>query len=97
MSTMMTVSEARSALPEILERVSAGDEVTLTRHGLAVAVVVRPDTLRVRRAAEALATASEVRDLLDRSGLAPLHAAPTLSDERAETLVREIRAARASR
>lgn len=29
----MTVSEAGAALPRVLERVLAGDEVTLTRHG----------------------------------------------------------------
>jgi antitoxin (DNA-binding transcriptional repressor) of toxin-antitoxin stability system len=46
----MTVSEARAALPELLDRVLAGEEVTITRHGRPVAVVVRPDSLRVRRA-----------------------------------------------
>lgn len=37
-------------MPELLDRVLAGDEVTITRHGRPVAVVVRPDALRVRRA-----------------------------------------------
>src|SRR4051794_15680318 len=49
-STSITVSKARAALPQILERVLAGEEVTITRHGRAVAVVVRPDALRARRA-----------------------------------------------
>lgn len=62
MSTM-TVSEAR-APPELLDRVAAGEEVTITRHGQAVAVVMRPDVLRVRRADRALASAASVRDLL---------------------------------
>lgn len=39
----MTVSEARAALPQILDRVLAGDEVALTRHGEPVAVVARPE------------------------------------------------------
>ena len=38
----MTVSEARAALPEVLDRVAEGEEVTITRHGRAVAVVVHP-------------------------------------------------------
>jgi prevent-host-death family protein len=38
MSTTVTVSEARTTLPDIVERVLAGEEVTLTRHGQAVAV-----------------------------------------------------------
>jgi prevent-host-death family protein len=50
----MTVSEARAALPEVLDRVNAGEEITITRHGVPAAVVVRPDALRVRRAESAL-------------------------------------------
>lgn len=41
----MTVSEARAALPEVLTRVAQGEEITITRHGSAVAVVVRPDII----------------------------------------------------
>ncbi len=50
---VMTVSEARAALPEVLNRVEAGEQVTITRHGRAVAVVVRPDIMWSRsRASE---------------------------------------------
>ena len=31
---VMTVSEARAALPEVLNRVADGEEITITRHGL---------------------------------------------------------------
>ena len=40
---VMTISEARAALPEVLNRVAEGEEITITRHGRPVAVVVRPD------------------------------------------------------
>jgi len=40
---MLTISEARAALPEVLNRVAEGEEITITRHGRPVAVVVRPD------------------------------------------------------
>jgi antitoxin (DNA-binding transcriptional repressor) of toxin-antitoxin stability system len=40
---VMTLSEARAALPEVLTRVAAGEEITITRHGSPIAVVVRPD------------------------------------------------------
>lgn len=50
MSTRMTLSEARAALPQLLDRVGAGEEVTITRHRKPAAVLVRPDTLRARRA-----------------------------------------------
>jgi hypothetical protein len=39
---VMTISEARAALPQVLNRVAEGEEVTITRHGRPVAVVVRP-------------------------------------------------------
>lgn len=93
----MSVSEARAALPEILDRVLAGEEVTITRHGEAVAVVVRPDTLRARRADEALAAAQRVRDLLERGRTHGLPKRPTLTTERAEDLIKDVRAARAAR
>jgi antitoxin (DNA-binding transcriptional repressor) of toxin-antitoxin stability system len=43
--TVMTVSEARAALPEVLTRVAQGEEITITRYGSPVAVVVRPDVV----------------------------------------------------
>ncbi|HUP69766.1 MAG TPA: type II toxin-antitoxin system prevent-host-death family antitoxin [Acidimicrobiales bacterium] len=97
MAKTMTVSEARSALPEILDRVLAGEEVTLTRHGRPVAVVVRPDTLRARRADEAMAGAEQIRDLLAQGKKRRLRSRPTISQEQAETLVAEVRASRSAR
>ncbi|HTN99093.1 MAG TPA: type II toxin-antitoxin system Phd/YefM family antitoxin, partial [Microthrixaceae bacterium] len=64
--TTISVSEARAALPDILDRVIAGEEVTITRHGKEVAILVRPDALRVRRADQALAEADRLRDLIAR-------------------------------
>lgn len=93
----MSVSEARAALPELLDRVLAGEEVTITRHGRAVAVVVRPDALRVRRADGILAEAERLRDLLDQGRLAPLAGAPALAAERAERLVAEVTSSRSAR
>jgi antitoxin (DNA-binding transcriptional repressor) of toxin-antitoxin stability system len=42
---VMTVSEARAALPEVLTRVAHGEEITITRYGSPIAVVVRPDIM----------------------------------------------------
>jgi len=93
----MTVSEARAALPHILDRVLAGEEVTITRHGRPVAVIVRPDSLRVRRAEGALAGAARVRAVVSRGATERLGDRPALSHERAEELVAEVRAGRSSR
>ena len=42
---VMTVSEARAVLPEVLTRVAQGEEITITRYGSPIAVVVRPDVV----------------------------------------------------
>jgi antitoxin (DNA-binding transcriptional repressor) of toxin-antitoxin stability system len=69
---MMTISEARAALPEVLDRVAGGEEVTITRHGRPVAVVIRPDILRARRAGGALDDADRIHELLTGAAAAPL-------------------------
>jgi antitoxin (DNA-binding transcriptional repressor) of toxin-antitoxin stability system len=43
---VMTMTEARAALPQVLDRVAAGEEITITRRGKPVAVVLRPDIVR---------------------------------------------------
>jgi prevent-host-death family protein len=97
MSNTITVSKARAALPQILHRVHAGEEVTITRHGEPVAVVVRPDTLRARRASERLGDADRVRDLIASSRQAKLRRRPTLSEQQAEALLADVQAARSTR
>jgi antitoxin (DNA-binding transcriptional repressor) of toxin-antitoxin stability system len=97
MARTMSVSEARAALPQLLESVTNGDEVTITRHGRAVAVVVRPDTLRVRRADAALSQAAEVHDLIQNSKKKRLISRTALSEARAEELIANVRAGRSRR
>lgn len=97
MDTTMSVSEARAALPDILNRVSDGDEVTITRHGKAVAVVIRPDVLRSRRASETLATASRIREAVDGAREAPLQTRGGLGHEYADELISEVRTGRDAR
>lgn len=91
--TRLSVSEARAKLPEILDRVAEGEEVTITRHGQPVAVVVRPDAWRTRRAEATIRQARQVGDLLAAAGQQPL-ASASLSAKRADELVRTIREAR---
>ncbi len=97
MSNTMTVSKARAALPQILERVLAGEEVTITRHGHPVAVVVRPDMLRARRAGERLSEAHRVRDLIASARQAQLGPRPALSKSQADALLADVQAARSNR
>lgn len=90
----MTVTKARAALPEVLDRVVAGEEVTITRHGRAVAVVVRPDSLRSRRAETALAAADSISELLAAARRSPRPKRAALTATRAEELIADIRAGR---
>jgi antitoxin (DNA-binding transcriptional repressor) of toxin-antitoxin stability system len=90
----MTVSEARAALPEVLDRVAEGEEVTITRHGRPVAVVVRPDVLWSRRSRAVLDDAERIHALITEAEAAELPAGPGLTSQRAEELIAEIRAGR---
>ena len=90
----MTASEARAALPALLSRVEDGEEVTITRHGRPVAVLIRPDALRVRRAEVVLDDAAWIHNLLAEAAAAPLPQGTGLTEQRAEELIAEIRASR---
>ena|ERR1019366_4041123 len=90
----MTVSEARAALPDVLDRVDKGEEVTITRHGRPVAVLVRPDTLRSRRAEHALRTADKTRTALAVGRRSSLKQDIGISAARADELVSAIRTGR---
>jgi len=92
----MTVSEARAALPDLLSRVEGGEEVTITRHGRPVAILVGPDALRVRRARAALDGAARIHQLLAEAASAPPEGVG-LTESRAEELIAEIRAGRDTR
>jgi antitoxin (DNA-binding transcriptional repressor) of toxin-antitoxin stability system len=95
--TSISVSEARATLPEMLDRVLAGEEVTITRHGKPVAVMLRPDAVRARRADQAFAEADRIGDLLREGRSTPLSDGPHLSRRRADELVAEVAADRAAR
>ncbi len=95
--TTLSVTEARAALPAILDRVLAGEEVTITRHGEAVAVILRPDAVRVRRADQALADAERLAALLARGRTSALPDGPAISVERADELVAAVSVSRSGR
>jgi antitoxin (DNA-binding transcriptional repressor) of toxin-antitoxin stability system len=50
---MMSISEARAELPDLVSRVAEGEEVTITRYGRPAAVLVRPDIVWSAPAADA--------------------------------------------
>ena len=94
--TTITASIARQTLPAQLDRVEAGEEVEITRHGRVVAVLVNPQSLAARRAAAAWNDADHVGELLREAREQPLRAA-AMSQERANALVESVRASRRAR
>lgn len=90
----MTTTEVRASLHDVLERVARGDEVTITRHGEPVAVLVRPDALRHRRAADVLEGAARVRALIEAGATRSLDELEPLPPGLADQRVTELRAER---
>ena len=90
----LTATQARAALPEVLDRVTEGEEITITRHGRAVAVVVRPDALSARGAEAAFISAEQVRAAVEAGRRAPVRGAGRVSAVRAEELIAKVRAGR---
>jgi prevent-host-death family protein len=91
----VSASEARASLPQLLDRVAAGDEVTITRHGRPVAVLVHPDALRARRAGAAMEGAAKVRHALETGRTARLPSGTGgVTAARAEDLIADVRAGR---
>lgn len=93
--TTISASAARQTLPAQLDRVEAGEQIQITRHGRVVAVLVSPDVLRSPRAAAAWAAADEIGRRLADARNHPL--TPGITVGRAEELVSEIYADRAAR
>lgn len=88
--TTYTVTEARANLRSILDGVKGGDEVVLTQHGEAVAVIVHPSQLSARRSPAVKAAAAWLHRLEDTSRRRPERGAG-LSALRADQLVAELR------
>jgi antitoxin (DNA-binding transcriptional repressor) of toxin-antitoxin stability system len=91
--TQLSVSEARAILPEVLDRVERGEEITITRHGRPAAVLLRPDAVRARRAERVIGRAREVAELVSAARGRPLPDA-ALSEERAREWADAVRADR---
>lgn len=89
----VSVSEARAAFAEILDRVEAGEEITITRHDKPVAVVMAPHNVRTRRkaAAEAIERARQIGRDLEAARDEPLSPDGVIAPELAAQWVRELR------
>jgi prevent-host-death family protein len=91
--SVMTVSQARAALPSVIDQVEAGEWVTITRHGRVVAVVVSPDALPAGPRVDLQWRIDRVGELLEQARERPLPK-DGFTPERADELVAAIRADR---
>ena len=89
----LSVSEARAILPELLDRVERGEEITITRHGRPAAVLLRPDAVRARRAEQTIGRARKVAEVVSAARGRPLPEA-AVSEERAQEWADAVRADR---
>ncbi len=53
--------EAKTHLPQLLARVAKGERISITKHGVPVAVLVPPATARPRPVAETIAALRQFR------------------------------------
>lgn len=97
MAATISVSDARANLPGLVDRVQAGEEVTLTRHGVPVAVLVNPAALASRRAVGTFEMASRLGRLMDDARDRPLGTATTVDTETADRWAAELRRDRRAR
>jgi prevent-host-death family protein len=93
----VSVSVARARLPDLIRLVEDGDEVTITRHGRPIAVLIHPDALKHRHAGAALDNAARIHEILEGARATALPAPAGLTAERAEELIAEIKAGREAR
>jgi prevent-host-death family protein len=68
----VSVSEARARLPALLDEVAAGEEITITRHGRPIAVLVRPRRLRSPQVQSLLEEADELGRRLEAARHRPI-------------------------
>lgn len=93
--TTYTVSEARAQLPALLDRVANGEEITVTRHGRPVVILIHPDRRYRGRAADVLAAADRLRSEMEQLSGQPMPA--PIEDMDVDARIAQLRADRADR
>jgi prevent-host-death family protein len=68
----LSLSQARARLPELLDRVAAGEEVHISRHGRALAVLINHDLWMKTRTHHVLIEARELRARLEAARAHPI-------------------------
>jgi prevent-host-death family protein len=95
MTATYTASEARAKLPELLDLVERGEDVTVTRHGRVSAVLVNPERWHRRRALTVFEEADRLRAQFEAERGQPL--LPPVEDMDAEQHIAWIRVDRDAR
>lgn len=97
MDTTLNIGDVQADLPTLIDRVMDGDEITITRHGRPVAVLVRADALRPRRATPSIERAEQLRGVLERGRVTELSDRGGIDSHRGDELVADLRRGRSRR
>ena len=97
MSTTVSMSVARATFATLITRVVDGEEITLSRRGVPVAVMVRPPAIKNQHAHPSLVAASALHELLAAGRNSRPSTNGSISAERADEMVKDLRANRSSR
>lgn len=89
----ISVTELRADLRKTLARVEAGEVLEITRDGNVIAVMTHP-SIRRRTRTRALLAAEKFHEEMENARHQPLPPVGAISKERAEEMVRELRAER---
>ena len=88
----LSLTDARAQLPQLLDRVSAGESFTITRHGAPVAALVGHDQWMKTRTHDVILEARELRRQIEAARGKPLNLPTTRPDPAAvDAIIEELR------
>jgi prevent-host-death family protein len=88
----LSLTDARAQLPQLLDRVAAGESFTITRHGSSVAVLVAHDQWMKTKTHDVILQARELGRRLDEARGRPIDwSGPAADPAETDLLIEELR------
>jgi prevent-host-death family protein len=87
----LSLTDARAQLPQLLDRVAAGESFTITRHGADIAVLTGHDAWMKTRTHDVILRARELRGEIDAARGKPLDlSGPTTVPAETDAIIAEL-------
>jgi prevent-host-death family protein len=88
----LSLTDARAQLPQLLDRVAAGESFTITRHGAAVAVLVGHDKWMQTKTHDVILQARELRRRIEGARGKPIDwSGPPADPAETDRIIEELR------